>query len=344
MGRNIAIDLGTASVLVYVEGEGIVMREPSVVAVNKREKRVLAVGTEANRMIGRTSGEIIAVRPLRDGVIADFEVTEAMLRYFMRAALRRCSALWRKPSKAVICVPCGVTEVEKRSVEMAARRAGVRDAFIAEEPMAAALGAGLPVSEPIGSMVVDIGGGTTEMAVISLNGIVVSESLRIAGDRMDELIIAHARKKYSLAMGEKTAEEVKIVLGTAMPPRSNDIYEVRGRSLKNGLPVTVHYTARDAYEALGDIVQKIIEYIRNLLEETPPEIMGDILHGGITLTGGGALLRDLDIAINRETGIPVYIAQNPLDCVVLGAGMMLSSITSYCPSRSRRKQRGEPRR
>lgn len=329
MGRNIAIDLGTANVLVYVQGEGIVIREPSVVAVDRIQKRVLAVGRQANQMIGRTSGEIVAVRPLRDGVIADFEMTEAMLRYFIKSALSGRS-LMGKPTKAVICVPCGVTEVEKRSVETAARHAGVRDAFIAEEPMAAALGAGLPVHEPMGSMVVDIGGGTTEMAVVSLNGVVVYESLRAAGDRMNEDIIAHARKKYSLLLGEITAEEIKKSIGTALPPRVNDYMEVRGRNLKNGLPVTVNYTAMDTYEALRDILHKIIECVRKILEATPPELVGDILRGGIMLTGGGSLLRDIDLMFHKETGIPIAIAEHPLDCVALGAGKMLDSIATFC--------------
>src|SRR5437870_6144299 len=312
-----AIDLGTANTLVYVRGRGIVLNEPSVVAVNVRDGRPLAVGIEAKRMIGRTPSHIQAIRPLKDGVIADFEITEKMLRYFIQRVHQR---RWAKP-RMVICVPSGVTGVEKRAVQEAAEFAGARKApFIIEEPMAAAIGAGLPVHEPTGNMVVDIGGGTTEVAVISLGGIVTSQSIRIGGDELDEAIIQHIKKEYSLALGERTSEEIKIALGSAFPSPDEPHAEIRGRDLVSGLPKTIVVSAEEIRKAIEEPVNAIIDAVKTTLDKCPPELSGDVMDRGIVLTGGGALLRGLDERLKHETGMPVHIAEDPLDSVALGSG------------------------
>ncbi len=323
--RDVAVDLGTANVLVYVQGRGIVLREPSVVAVGAKDKSILAVGEEARNMVGRTPGEIIAVQPLRDGVIANFEMTEAMLAYFIRRALQRRSVIGFAP-RAIVCVPCEITDVEKRAVEEATRKAGVREACIAEELMAAAIGAGLPVGEATGSMVVDLGGGTIEAAVISYGGIVVYRSMRIGGLKMDEAIAAYLKREYNVLIGDRTAEELKINLGSAVEPKINNVMTVKGRNLTNGLPVTIEVSARDVREALADTLISFTEMLRSTLEVTPPELSSDIMERGIVLTGGGALLQGLDMFVYRETGIPTLVAENPLDCVALGAGKMLDHL------------------
>ena len=315
-----AVDLGTANTLVYVRGRGIVLNEPSVVAVNVKDGRPLAVGMEAKRMIGRTPGHIQAVRPLRDGVINNFEITEKMLRYFITKVHQR---RWAKP-RMVICVPSGVTGVEKRAVQEAAEYAGARKTpFIIEEPMAAAIGAGLPVHEPTGNMVVDIGGGTTEVAVISLGGIVTSQSVRIGGDELDEAIIQFIKKEYSLALGERTAEEIKIALGSAYPLEEELRAEIRGRDLVTGLPKTIVTTTEEVRRALDEPVSAIVDSVKVTLDKTPPELAADIMEAGIVLTGGGALLHGLDVRLRAETGMPIVIANNPLFSVALGAGQCL---------------------
>jgi rod shape-determining protein MreB len=320
LGRDMAVDLGTANTLVYVRGRGIVLNEPSVVAVNVRDGRPLAVGLEAKRMIGRTPGHIQAVRPLRDGVINNFEITEKMLRYFITRVHQR---RWAKP-RMVICVPSGVTGVEKRAVQEAAEYAGARKTpFIIEEPMAAAIGAGLPVHEPTGNMVVDIGGGTTEVAVISLGGIVTSQSVRIGGDELDDAIIQFIKKEYSLALGERTAEEIKIALGSAYPLEEELRAEIRGRDLVTGLPKTIVTTTEEVRRALDEPVQAIVDSVKVTLDKTPPELAADIMEAGIVLTGGGALLHGLDVRLRAETGMPIVIANNPLFSVALGAGQCL---------------------
>lgn len=323
--KGIGIDLGTTSVLVYVEGRGIVLREPSVVAVDAANRRqILAVGEEARQMIGRTPGNIIAVQPMRDGVIADFDTTEIMLRAFMQKALGvRGNFLGRGP-QAVLCVPCDVTEVEERAVQDAAKRAGAREAQVAEEPRAAAIGAGLPVGEPMGSMVVDIGGGTTEVAVLSLGSIVVGQSLRIGGLRMDESVTNYIKREYNILIGDRTAEEIKITLGSAIEPKVNNRMQIKGRNLSNGLPVTIEVMADEVCEALREPVTLIVNLIKSTLEKTPPELSADIMQRGIMLTGGGALLHGLDVLIYRQTGIPTMVAENPMDCVALGVGNMLA--------------------
>ncbi len=323
--RDVAVDLGTNSVLVYVQGRGIVVREPSVVAVASRGGNILAVGEEAREMVGRTPGEILAVQPLRDGVIANFEMTQSMLAYFIRRALQRRSVIGFAP-RAIVCVPCEITDVEKRAVEEATHKAGVRETFIAEELMAAAIGAGLPVGEPVGSMVVDLGGGTSEAAVISFGGIVVYRSIRIGGIRMDESVAAYLKREYNVLIGDRTAEELKINLGSAIDPKINNFMTVKGRNLTNGLPVTLDVYASDVREALRDSVASIIEMLRSTLEVTPPELASDIMERGIVLTGGGALLQGLDALIYRETGIPTLVAESPMDCVALGAGKMLDHL------------------
>lgn len=323
--RDVAVDLGTANVLVYVQGRGIVVREPAVVAVSAKDKSILAVGEEARNMVGRTPGEIIAVQPLRDGVIANFEMTEAMLAYFIRHALQRRSVIGFAP-RAIVCVPCEITDVEKRAVEEATRKAGVREAYIAEELMAAAIGAGLPVGEATGSMVVDMGGGTSEAAVISYGGIVVYRSMRLGGLKMDEAIAAYLKREYNVLIGDRTAEELKINLGSAVEPKINNVMTVKGRNLTNGLPVTIEVSARDVREALADSLISLTEMLRSTLEVTPPELSSDIMERGIVLTGGGSLLQGLDMFVYRETGIPTLVAENPLDCVALGAGKMLDHL------------------
>ncbi|HEX2046754.1 MAG TPA: rod shape-determining protein [Acidimicrobiales bacterium] len=320
LGRDMAVDLGTANTLVYVRGRGIVLNEPSVVAVNVKDGRPLAVGLEAKRMIGRTPGHIQAVRPLRDGVINNFEITEKMLRYFITRVHQR---RWAKP-RMVICVPSGVTGVEKRAVQEAAEYAGARKTpFIIEEPMAAAIGAGLPVHEPTGNMVVDIGGGTTEVAVISLGGIVTSQSVRIGGDELDDAIIQFIKKEYSLALGERTAEEIKIALGSAYPLEEELRAEIRGRDLVTGLPKTIVTTTEEVRRALDEPVSAIVDSVKVTLDKTPPELAADIMEAGIVLTGGGALLHGLDVRLQTETGMPIVIANNPLYSVALGAGQCL---------------------
>jgi rod shape-determining protein MreB and related proteins len=320
LGRDMAVDLGTANTLVYVRGRGIVLNEPSVVAVNVNDGRPLAVGLEAKRMIGRTPGHIKAERPLRDGVINNFEITEKMLRYFITRVHQR---RWAKP-RMVICVPSGVTGVEKRAVQEAAEYAGARKTpFIIEEPMAAAIGAGLPVHEPTGNMVVDIGGGTTEVAVISLGGIVTSQSVRIGGDELDDAIIQYIKKEYSLALGERTAEEIKIAMGSAYPLQDELHAEIRGRDLVTGLPKTVVTSTEEIRAALEEPVGAIVDSVKVTLDKTPPELAADIMESGIVLTGGGALLHGLDVRLSSETGMPIIIAKNPLYSVALGAGQCL---------------------
>ncbi len=318
--RDIGIDLGTANTLVYMHGKGIVLREPSVVAVDVKKSEVLAVGQEAKDMIGRTPGSISAVRPLKDGVIADFEVTAEMLRYFIKTALR---STFFKRTRLIVCIPSGVTEVERRAVEDAARQAGAKEVQLIEEPMAAAIGAGLSVNDPAGCMVVDIGGGTSEVAVISLGDIVASCSVRTAGDDFDEAIISYIKKKYNLLIGERTAENVKIEIGSAFPYEGEGSMEIKGRNLLDGLPKNITITAEEVREALADPVSSIVDAIRSTLETTPPELSADIIDNGIMLTGGGALLRGLDTLVSRETGMPVHVAENPLDCVVNGTGACL---------------------
>ncbi len=313
--REIGIDLGTANTLVCIKGKGIVMREPSVVAVDVRNETVRAVGSQAKDMIGRTPGSIVAVRPLKDGVIADFDVTAAMLKRFIRNAIK--GSLFSH-IKVMICIPSGVTEVEVRAVHDAAVQAGARDVDLIEEPMAAAIGAGLPVFEPTGSMVVDIGGGTSEVAVLSLGDIVTAQSARVGGDDMDDAIISYVRKKYNVLIGERTAEQIKMAIGSAMCVGEEESLEVRGRNLMDGLPKNVVVTSTEIQEALADTVAGIVDTVRSTLEKTPPELASDIVDRGITLTGGGALLKGLDLLISKETGIPVFVAENPLDCVVQG--------------------------
>ena len=320
--KDIGIDLGTANTLVYLKGKGIILREPSVVAVNKSEGKILKVGNEAKEMIGRTPGNVVAIRPLKDGVIADFASTQAMLKYFIKKAY---PSSFFKPT-VVVCIPFGVTEVERRAVEESVLSAGGKNAYLIEEPMAAAIGAGLPVSEPTGSMVVDIGGGTTEVAVISYGGIVASQSLRIAGDELDDDIVDYIKKEYNLMIGERTAEEIKFGIGSAYEYEEESTMEVKGRDLITGLPRTVSLTSREIRGALSESIFSIVDAIKNTLEKTPPELAADVMNRGITLTGGGALIRGLDVLIAEETGIPVYVADNALDCVALGTGLALSAL------------------
>ena len=319
-GRDMAIDLGTANTLVFVRGMGIVLNEPSVVAVNTRDNRPLEVGMEAKRMIGRTPSHIQAIRPLRHGVIADFDITEKMLRYFINKVHNRRFAA--RP-RIVICVPSGITAVERRAVEEAAYHAGARRAYTIEEPMAAAIGVGLPVHEPSGSMVVDIGGGTTEVAVISLGGIVVSKSTRIGGDELDEAIMAWVKKEYNLMLGERTSEQLKMAIGSAFPFPDEPSAEVRGRDLVSGLPKTVVLSAAEIREAIEEPVQQVVDGVKFALDKTPPELAADIMDRGIVLTGGGALLRGLDQRLANETGMPIVTAEKPLQSVVMGSGACL---------------------
>jgi rod shape-determining protein MreB len=317
LGRDMAVDLGTANTLVYVRGRGIVLNEPSVVALNTTTGQVVAVGVDAKRMIGRTPGNIVAVRPLKDGVIADFDVTERMLRYFIQKVHRRTRMA--KP-RIVVAVPSGITGVEQSAVKEAGHQAGARRVYIIEEPMAAAIGAGLPVNEPTGNMVVDIGGGTTEVAVISLGGIVTSQSIRIGGDELDQAIITFGKKQHSLMLGERTAEEIKLALGSAFPAAEEPQAEIRGRDLVSGLPKTILISAAEIRHAIDEPINLIIDAVKTTLDKCPPELAGDVMDRGIALTGGGALLRGLDQRIREETGMPVHIADSPLDSVVLGTG------------------------
>ncbi len=323
LGRDIAIDLGTANTLVYVRGMGVVLNEPSVVAVDVADGRLVAVGMEAKRMMGRTPSHIRVVRPLKDGVIADFDVCEKMLRYFIQQIH---GSRWSKP-RMVICVPSGITGVEQRAVQDAAEYAGARrPVHIIEEPMAAAIGAGLAVHEPTGNMIVDIGGGTTEVAVISLGGIVTAQSLRVAGDELNEAIVSYLKKEFSLAVGERTAEEIKIQLGSAWPFEEEVTADIRGRDLISGLPRTIALTTDQVREALAEPVAAIVDAVRTTLDKTPPELAADIMHVGITITGGGALLAGIDRRLAHETGMPINIAPDPLFSVVLGSGQALENI------------------
>jgi rod shape-determining protein MreB len=323
--RDIGIDLGTANTLVHVKGRGIVISEPSVVAIDQRSKRVLAIGAEAKRMLGRTPANIVAIRPLRDGVISDFDVTEKMIRYFVEKVHDRRGMMSRP--RMIIGIPSGVTEVEKRAVRDAAMNAGARWARLIEEPMAAAIGAGLPVGEPTGSMIVDIGGGTTEVAVISLGGIVVSRSLRIGGDELDTDIIAYARREYNLLLGERTAEDIKIAIGSAYPGDYDEQrVTLRGRDLLTGLPRAVEITAEQVREAIEASVQQIVDTIKDTIEETPPELVADIMDQGIVLAGGGALLQGLDRRVSEATQMPVHVADDPLTCVARGTGKALEEL------------------
>ena len=322
MTKDMGIDLGTANTLVYVKGKGIVLNEPSVVAINTNSKAVLAVGNEAKQMIGRTPGSIVAIRPLKDGVIADFDVTERMLRMFIEKVCPK--GAFTSP-RVMVCFPSGITAVEKRAIEEATKQAGARDVKLLEEPMAAAIGAGLATDEPRGSMVVDIGGGTTEVAIISLGGIVTAKSLRIAGDDLDKAIINYIKRAYNLMIGERTAETIKITLGSAYKiSEVDEKMEIRGRDLLTGLPKVVEIGETEIREALSEPVSSIVDAIKTTLEKTPPELAADIMDRGIMLTGGGAILRGIDKLINEETNMPVNIAENPLDCVALGAGKALA--------------------
>jgi rod shape-determining protein MreB len=317
LGRDIAVDLGTANTLVYVRGRGVVLNEPSVVAVNTETTGILAVGTEAKRMIGRTPSNIVVVRPLKDGVIADFDVTERMLRYFIQQVHRRRA--FAKP-RIVVAVPSGITSVEQRAVKEAGYQAGARRVYIVEEPMAAAIGSGMPVHEPTGNMIVDIGGGTTEVAVISLGGVVTSQSVRVGGDEIDQSIISYVKKEYSLMLGERTAEEIKMSIGSAFPLPDEPSAEIRGRDLVSGLPKTIVVSAEEIRRAIEEPVSDIIDAIKVTLDKCPPELAGDVMDRGIVLTGGGALLRNLDERLRHETGMPVLVADNPLHSVALGSG------------------------
>jgi len=327
-GRDMGVDLGTANTLIYVKGRGIVLREPSVVAIRTDSGVIEAVGEQAKMMIGRTPGNIVAVRPMKDGVIADFQTTAIMLRYFIRQAMKNKSN-WSGKPRIMISVPSGITAVEKRAVEDAAVEAGAKEAQTIEEPMAAAIGAGLPVGEPTGSMVVDIGGGTTEVAIISLGGIVTSRSIRVAGDEMDEAIIQYVKKVYNLMIGERTAEDIKLHIGTAMIDDALESMDIRGRDLVSGLPKTFPITSREIGEALRDTVSAIVDGVKVTLEKSPPELSADIMDRGIVLTGGGALLRNLDKLLIKETGMPVVVAENPLDCVAVGTGKALDNYDVY---------------
>ncbi len=324
-GRDMAVDLGTANTLVFVRGRGIVLNEPSVVAIDKTTGSVLAVGLEAKRMIGRTPGNIVAVRPLKDGVIADFDVTERMLRYFIQQVHKR--RFLARP-RVIVGVPSGITGVEQRAVEEAAEQAGARSAHLIEEPMAAAIGSELPIHEPSGNMVVDIGGGTTEVAVISLGGIVASESIRIGGDELDEAIIAYMKREHNLMLGERTSEELKIEIGSAYPLNQEEQAEIRGRDLVTGLPKTLVISSVEVRAAIEEPVAAVIDAVKSTLDKTPPELSSDIMDRGIVLTGGGALLRGLDERLRQETGMPVHIAEQPLNCVAVGAGKCLEEYES----------------
>ena len=325
--NDLAIDLGTATTLTFVKGRGIVANEPSVVAVqasSQGPKKVLAVGKEAKEMLGRTPGNIIAIRPMKDGVIADFEVTEAMLRYFIQKAHQRRTLV--RP-RVIVSVPSGITEVEKRAVRDSALAAAAREVYLIEEPMAAAIGGGLPITEPTGNMIVDIGGGTTEVAVISLAGVVFSRSVRVAGDKMDEAIIQHIKRKYNLLIGERTAELIKITIGSAYPGNEIQTMEIKGRDLVAGVPKIIEITDEEIREALMEPVRQVVESVRIALERTPPELASDIVDKGIVLAGGGALLRNLDVLLREETGLPVTLADDPLTAVVMGAGKVLDELS-----------------
>ena len=325
---DVGIDLGTANTLVHVRGKGIVINEPSVVAIEKRSRRPLAIGIEAKEMVGRTPANVVAIRPLRDGVISEFEVTEAMIRYFIRKVHEQSFFPIPRP-RVVIGIPSGVTQVEKRAVRDAALAAGAREAYLIEEPMAAAIGSGLPVAEALGSMVVDIGGGTTEVAVFSLEGIVVSRSIRVAGDEMDDAIIQYARQKYNLLIGQRMAERAKITIGSAYPLPEEQTITLRGRNLVTGLPESVEVSSVEIREALSDAVATIVDTVRGALDETPPELIADLMENGIALTGGGGLLQGLAERLSEETKIRVYVAEDPLTCVARGAGTVVENLDKY---------------
>lgn len=326
LSPDIGIDLGTANVLIYIKGKGVVLREPSVVAIDQQTGKVLATGEEARRMLGRTPGNIVAIRPMRDGVIADYNTTESMLRHFVRKA---CGGRTLFKPRIMVCIPAEVTTVEKRAVLEAAIQAGARKAYFIEEPLAAALGAGLMISEPCGSMVVDIGGGTSDIAVLSLGGIVLSESLRVGGDKFDDALVRYVKKEYNMLIGERTAEEMKIKIATAYPNSRNDAMEIRGRDLITGLPKTVRVTSEETREALNETVTLVVEGVKTVLEKTPPELAADIMDRGIVMTGGGSLIHGLDKLISMETGIPTYLADDPLSCVALGTGKAINSLEKY---------------
>ena len=326
LSNDLAIDLGTATTLVYVRGQGIVVNEPSVVAIRKDHqgaKKILAVGNEAKKMLGRTPANIVAIRPIKDGVIADFEVTEAMLSYFIKVVHKRKSFV--RP-RVIVSVPSGITPVEKRAVRESAELAGAREIYLIEEPMAAAIGAGLPVSEPIGNMIVDIGGGTTEVAVISLSGIVYSQSVRVAGDKMDEAIVQYVKRKYNMLIGERTAELIKITIGTAYPEKEIKTVDIKGRDLVTGIPKTLEISSEEVMQAISEPVNAIVNAVKIALERTPPELAADIVDRGIVLAGGGALLKNLDKLLREETGLPIIVAESPLTAVVLGAGKALEEL------------------
>ncbi|MGH2700391.1 MAG: rod shape-determining protein [Actinomycetota bacterium] len=325
IGRDMAVDLGTANTLVYVRGRGIVLNEPSVVAINTKTGAILAVGSEAKQMIGRTPAHIVAIRPLKDGVIADFDVTEKMLRYFIQKVHRR--SFLAKP-RCVVCVPSGITGVEQRAVEEATISAGARSAFIIEEPMAAAIGAGLPVHEPTGNMIVDVGGGTTEVAVVSLGGIVTSQSIRIGGDELDESIVNYVKKEYSLMLGERTSEEIKMAIASAFPMPEETNAEIRGRDLVTGLPKTIVISAEEIRRAIEEPVNQIVDAVKNTLDKCPPELAADIMDKGIVLAGGGSMLKGLDERLKHETGMPIHIAEDPLFAVAIGSGKCLEEFES----------------
>lgn len=319
---DIGVDLGTASVLVYVKGKGIVLREPSVVAINKDSGRIIAVGEEARRMLGRTPGNIVATRPLREGVIADYDVTEKMLRYFIGKAVTKS---WFFKPRVMVCIPSGVTNVEERAVRQAAVQAGAKQAHLIEEPLAAALGAGLDISEPSGSMVIDIGGGTSDVAVLSLGGIVCSESIRVGGDKFDESIVRYIRKEFNLMIGERTGEEIKMEIATAVPSHTSErTIQIRGRDLLTGLPKAVTVSSHQVYQAVEEPLEAVVGAVKEVLERTPPELAADIVNKGIVMTGGGSLLHGFDKLISMETGLPVYVADDAISCVALGTGKALA--------------------
>lgn len=328
LSNDIAIDLGTANTLVFVKGRGIILDEPSVVAVQKNyrgmQNRVLAVGKEAKEMLGRTPGSIVAIRPIKDGVIADFEVTSSMLKYFIQKAMGEKKSLVRP--RIIICVPYGITQVEKRAVKEAAQSAGAREVYLIEEPMAAAIGAGLPITEPSGNMVVDMGGGTTGVAVISLGGIVYCKSIKVAGDKFDEAIVNYVRRQFNLLIGERTAENIKVKIGNAYPFEEEKTLEIKGRDLVAGAPKTIEITSTQINDALMDPLSEVVDAVRTALEKTPPELASDIVDNGIVLTGGGAMLANLDILLRERTGLPVTVAEDPLSCVVIGSGKVLDNL------------------
>lgn len=330
--EDVGVDLGTASVLIFLRGRGVVLHEPSVVAIDKDTDRIIAVGEEARQMLGRTPGYIVAIRPLKDGVIADYDTTEKMLSHFIRRVVGK--KLMFKP-RVIVCVPTGATDVEERAVRQATVQAGARQAFLIEEPLAAALGAGLNIAEATGNMIVDIGGGTTDIAVLSLGGIVCRSSLRIGGDNFDEAIIRYVRREYNLMIGERTAEEMKIHIGTAFPnyQTSKNSMEIRGRDLLSGLPKTVRVTSEESWIALQEPIESLVNTVKEVLEKTPPELAADILNNGIVMTGGGSLLNGLDSLISRETSLPVHVAENPISCVAIGTGKALESISTLAKTK-----------